>query len=551
MIGRIVSTKAAIPTWRASAAPATAPALQRASRPDAFYGWMWVFLAAGLAWRIGRYLLHFPLRGDEAMLALNLLDFPGMSLAAGKALHYNQAAPPLFLLFTQALRHMFSPDERVLRALPLLGGAGALLIFYGFLRGAPRAQKAIGGLGGAVALGLMAVSATPVMAAVDFKPYALDLLFGVIYLALGWRMIATGQHKRPLWRGGLWVLLALAPLSIALSFPAAFLFGGISLALAPAMVRRGKRGDWAIYLASHILAAAAFFWAIAPTFTSEYRPINQTMQEFWKTGFPGAGISGAGEWFLMANIRVVFSYPFKDHEWCGLLGLALAVTGAVTMIRRRQLPVLGLLIAPMGLTILAAVLRKYPYGGDARLQQHLAPAVFLLMGLGVETSLAWLAATPWKTVAAHALLAGLFLLVPFGFVHDWRHPYLRPAGTGPALDVRARAAAQEAGGRLRVLGGKVYARESAAALPSVFAWYLENQVPAIQWNAPPPAELIARMEKTGKPAAFAEIAATAADESQDALPAQWRRTEILDEPFLLEKGGEKRIAIRIYGPAGK
>ena len=36
--------------------------------------WLWVFLAVGLAARLVRYLLRFPLWEDEAMLSANFLD---------------------------------------------------------------------------------------------------------------------------------------------------------------------------------------------------------------------------------------------------------------------------------------------------------------------------------------------------------------------------------------------------------------------------------------------------------------------------------------------
>jgi hypothetical protein len=44
---------------------------------------------------------------------------------------------------------------------------------------------------------------------------------------------------------------------------------------------------------------------------------------------------------------------------------------------------LALVIWPFVLSMIAAILHKYPYGGSARLDQHLAPAICLLLGNGV------------------------------------------------------------------------------------------------------------------------------------------------------------------------
>jgi hypothetical protein len=51
---------------------------------------------------------------------------------------------------------------------------------------------------------------------------------------------------------------------------------------------------------------------------------------------------------------------------------------------RRDRHLFVLLLAPFLLTFIAAAMRKYPYGGSARVAQYVAPAVCLLAGLGVS-----------------------------------------------------------------------------------------------------------------------------------------------------------------------
>src|SRR5262249_26478244 len=79
-----------------SLSPAALSALAGlASRAAARKRWLLVLLALGVAQRLFRYLLRFPVWGDEAFLCLNLMDrdFPGLT----RALRFDQVAPLLFL----------------------------------------------------------------------------------------------------------------------------------------------------------------------------------------------------------------------------------------------------------------------------------------------------------------------------------------------------------------------------------------------------------------------------------------------------------------------
>jgi len=525
--------------------------LKPAPAKDPYVPWMCLLLIAGILCRVWRYALHFPLRGDEAMLALNLLDFHEFGPAFGQAMHYNQVAPPLFFIISQAMRLGFGCDEWVLRLLPMAAGLAALMGFFWFLR------RNVGSLAAAIATALMAVSFNPVMDAADFKPYAVDLFCGVVYLAIGWRLLgiqknAISGEPLPCPPGGLprrtlWALLLIGPLSIALSFPAALLFGGLSLMLLPVLFRRGRIADWSIYIGCNLLSAAAFFWAIAPTFSPAYQSVNQTMQQFWQSGFPGHGFSGVVQWLWQANVKAVFGYPFRDRQWLGALCGAFALVGIAALLRQKQQRLLGLLLLPFALTVFAAIVRKYPYGGDTRLAQHLAPAVFLLVGVGIGALVEALrkGGRAWAPWIAHGLLAALFLIVPVRMIHDFRHPYLRPADNSPALDAAARAAAIKIATELRDSPPvHFYAVDAEADAPSVFNWYLQNHLANIQWQAPPPAQLISQGDAGG----FVELLYPAENDPPVALQPGWTRTTLLDEPFFLEKGGKRQVRVDRFAP---
>src|SRR5579871_2646576 len=57
--------------------------------------WLIALVAVGIGWRTFRYLLQLPIWGDEAFVALNLLDRGYLGLL--KPLRFAQVAPVLFM----------------------------------------------------------------------------------------------------------------------------------------------------------------------------------------------------------------------------------------------------------------------------------------------------------------------------------------------------------------------------------------------------------------------------------------------------------------------
>ena len=80
--------------------------------------WIMAFLVAGVVIRLARYLLRFPLWGDEAMLSMNLLDRDYAGLM--QPLNFHQVAPLLFLWIELAAVKLLGFNEWSLRLFPLL-----------------------------------------------------------------------------------------------------------------------------------------------------------------------------------------------------------------------------------------------------------------------------------------------------------------------------------------------------------------------------------------------------------------------------------------------
>jgi hypothetical protein len=88
-------------------------------------------------------------------------------------------------------------------------------------------------------------------------------------------------------------------------------------------------------------------------------------------------------WFLKAHTGNMLAYPIGGPDFASSLSTLLCVVGAWSWWRNSNRQILALLAWPFALSMAAAILHKYPYGGSARLDQHLAPAICLLMGNGI------------------------------------------------------------------------------------------------------------------------------------------------------------------------
>ena len=213
--------------WPARAAPGGA---------DWHARWIMLFLAVGVAIRLIRYLLRFPLWGDEAMLAMNFLDRDYAGLM--QPLHFHQVAPLLFLWIELAAIKLLGFHEWSVRLFPLLCSLASLFLFHRLarllLRGAPLV----------LAVGIFAVTYSGLRYAAEMKPYGGDLMISTLLLLLAVRWWRQPDDTR--W---LWALAAVAPLALGLSYPAVFVAGGVSLSVAGVLLSTRSRRGWGAWCA--------------------------------------------------------------------------------------------------------------------------------------------------------------------------------------------------------------------------------------------------------------------------------------------------------------
>lgn len=421
-------------------------------------------LLLGVCWRVTRYLLQFPIWGDEASLAVNFLDRGFLGLTG--ELEHLQVAPILFLWLQLAVRCVLGTSELAMRLLPLLAGLGALWLFWRLC------WRTLPPLAATLAVGLLAVSYYPVRHSCEIKPYSFDLFCSLLLLvpAVGWL-----QERRTVWLMGLAVL---APFAIAASYPAIFISAAVSLTLGWFIIQQRDGRTWAWFVGVNLLILATFtgsFLIVGRAQVETRQEVQDYYLNYWEEGFPPADLAGKLQWIVAAHAGEMLAYPIGGQHGASLVTLLLVLAGVATLVRQRSWPLLALCTLPFGLGLLAALLHRYPYGASARLAQHLAPLVCVLGGIGLARGIEWVAAV-WP-LRRRLVVATAGLLALFGICCLVRD-VVRPTKTDTELWARqlVHDIFSQAGDEPIVVVSR------SGQVDSVIEWYLKVRSPQVRFG---------------------------------------------------------------------
>lgn len=335
-------------------------------------------LLLGLAWRVLRYALGFPIWGDEAFVAVDFVarDYREMIQPS----LYGQIVPLAFMWAELAVSRLLGLSEWALRLLPSLAGIAALFLFWRFTaRVLPR--RAAG-----LALAVFAASYYVVRHGAEVKPYIADLL-----IALGLTMLGWAVYRRPRALGWWAALILFAGVAVWCSYPAAFVGGSVGLLLTWLLWRERFQGrvlaGWLLFG----LVLSGSFLAMYVTVARPHAEFAARLTDTWAQAFPPFGQPWKlPAWLFAVHTGLMLAYPHGGTA-PGSIGTFLCVVlGAVRLARTRP-ALLLLLLGPLPLAFIAAAIRVYPYGGSARTMLYMAPAFCLLTGIGLLTALEYLA----------------------------------------------------------------------------------------------------------------------------------------------------------------
>ncbi|HLJ11613.1 MAG TPA: glycosyltransferase family 39 protein [Planctomycetaceae bacterium] len=372
-----------------------------------------LFVALGVLVRLSRFLLSFPLSADEYQLAANFLDRGFLDLLA--PLRHNQVAPIGFLWIEWASLRLWGFSEWSLRFFPLVCGVASVFAFRRM------AGRLLSGVPLVFAVAIFAVAYYPIRYSAEVKPYAGDALVSLLLfsLALEW-WIAPHRTK---W---LWCLSGVAPVALSLSFPAAFVAGGLSLAIAYTLWRRrglpGTRAAALAFVAFNVVVATAFLALLSLSISAQYAATRSDMTDCWADGFPPAAPLQLLAWLASVHTSEMFAYPLgAEHGGSTLTSICFGMA-LLAQFRAARREMALAIVGCFASSLIAAALHRYPYGAHARLSQYLAPAICLLTGSGAALLLARLRCS-WQKIAVRAAIAACIAIGLATVVRDWVKPY--------------------------------------------------------------------------------------------------------------------------------
>jgi hypothetical protein len=371
----------------------------------------WTFVAVGVVLRLVRYGQNFPLWGDESFVAINFIARSYRALL--DPLDYGQISAVLFLWIERWVVLHCGFSEWTLRLFPLICGVASVVLFRHV------AAQVVRGLPLLLAMAIFAVSFHPIRHAAEVKPYASDLFVALVLLTLALRWRRTPE--RPLW---LWMLAAVVPGALALSHPVLFIAGGVSLGLAPEVWRQRRWTITVPFLGFQVAVLGTFLVLYGVSTRYQEQLALDGLRSYWAAAFPPLDSPlRLLRWLIDVHTGTMLAYPGGGRNGASTGTLLAVVAGSVWLWRRRRQSVAVILLAPLALALVAAALRRYPYGVEARQMQFAAPAICLLAGLGA----AWLLQSIHRPRLRRTLSAlALFSLFGFALVSvdaDVKRPY--------------------------------------------------------------------------------------------------------------------------------
>jgi 4-amino-4-deoxy-L-arabinose transferase-like glycosyltransferase len=327
----------------------------------------------------------------------------------------NLQVAPLGFLAAQfaAIRHA-GTSEWALRLFPFLTGLAAVALF------ARLAWLALKPTGAMCAFGILAATHYVTRYSLDIKPYGTDLMAAALLL-----MLAVAWMRRPQRLRYLAGLAVAAPVMVFFSYPVVFVAGAVSIGLLPTLWRQpaadGRRVKaWLAFAAYNAALVAAFGLMLHLSGSAQYQATREGMLYHWEEGMPPANPLRFLVWIAEVHTAEMFAYPFGAKNGGSSATFLLCLLGVWVLWKQGQKQLLLMLGAGFVLTFAAAVMKRYPYGGSARVAQHLAPAICLLAGAAVAELIARLG-EPGKT--AHFAAGVLVVIALGGMTRDIVLPY--------------------------------------------------------------------------------------------------------------------------------
>jgi hypothetical protein len=350
--------------------------------------WLAATVLLGIGLRAYHYLRQPSVWHDEAALLVNVIEKGFRDLLG--PLIYSEASPPLFLWAERAMALAFGDGVQALRFLPFAASCATLVIL------ALVARRLVGSTASVLAVFLVACSNRLLWHSCEAKPYAIDTFVAVSAIAL-----FVGSRPHAWWiRCGLIALCG--PIAIWLSYPGCFICGGLIAATAFDMRTDRRPASWlALMMASAAIGVSFLALLVGPARAQQ----STALLICWHIFFPPSDRLYAVPLWTIASSLDTCRYCFEPAG--AVLGL-FALAGARRLWRLGRQSLVMVIGVPAVLTLAAAFLRSYPWGG-ARVDVFLAPAIALFAAHAIVATWSRIASLTQGTTARWSGFSSAFL----------------------------------------------------------------------------------------------------------------------------------------------
>lgn len=357
-------------------------------------------IAYGIIIRLAQYISNRSLWGDEAYIALNIVNRSYLELL--QPLDYDQAAPPGFLWLEKLAVQLFGNNEYALRLFPLTAGIVSLFVVYQV------AKWTVSALAIPIALILFASLKYPLYYATEVKQYSSDIMVGLLLC-----LLLIPLRDRILKNSKVFLLGFLGIVAMWFSHTAILVLGGVELAcLITSSVPKRKAiviNRLPAYLIWLIGFAIYYFFIVSKSMN------NQSLQTSWGPEYPKSIFDII---WLLDSLGIFFHKPLGFPSVTDGIAIFAFIIGGIALYKNDRIKLL-ILISPILATLTASYLHKYPF--RTRLILFLTPYFILIIAESAAFLLSQMNLAKFKQqqrrkyIGIFGIIISCFLILPSVF----------------------------------------------------------------------------------------------------------------------------------------
>jgi len=334
-----------------------------------------VLILIGILFRFSNYLFNRSLWTDEAWVALDIFTRTYKEIFLNDISHVSlPAIPPVgFLLREKLLVNILGNNEYVLRLFPFLCGVLGVVLYWILLK------KWTGQIATVIALSFFVFAESLIHYSAECKQYSVEMFIGIVLY-----LVAIYFHAKPANLLRILIFTLVGMIAMFISHTAIFILGGIGIAQTIFLFKGNEDKRTIGYLLTYFLWVLGFVLIyfvylremVDPALPMGSYVINGSVIDFIPSG--NIFSLGAMQWLWKISSDA-FQNPFGLSPV--LLSMGMCILGAIEVFKLDKKKFL-MLFMPVVLTIIIAILRKFPFWG--RFILFLTPAALFFIAYGIS-----------------------------------------------------------------------------------------------------------------------------------------------------------------------